>query len=251
MYDADVRRVALTAIRSGQSISAVSRATGVSRAALRSWRDGTQVNRTSDCPRCGPDQRKPAPDLAYTYLLGQYLGDGTLSRGRGDVWSLRIACADSWPAIMTECTSAVRALRPLNSVSHLRRQGCTYVTARWKHWPCLFPQHGPGMKHTRPIVLEPWQDDLVAEHTGAFLRGLFHSDGCRMTNWTRRTVAGVPRRYEYPRWFFTNKSADILGLCSAALDRLDIAHRFPRPDTISVARREAVAALDAAVGPKA
>jgi hypothetical protein len=251
MYDPDVRRVALTAIRSGQSISAVSRATGVSRAALRSWRDGTQVNHTSDCPRCGPDPRKPAPEAAYTYLLGQYLGDGTLSPGRGDVWSLRIACADSWPAIMAECTSAVRALRPGNSVSHLHRQGCTYVTARWKHWPCLFPQHGPGMKHTRPIVLEPWQEELVAEHTGAFLRGLFHSDGCRMTNWTRRTVAGATRRYEYPRWFFTNKSADILGLCSAALDRLGIAHRFPRPDTISVARRAAVAALDAAIGPKA
>jgi hypothetical protein len=42
-----------------------------------------------------------------------------------------------------------------------------------------------------------------------------------------------------------------LDLCSAALDRLGIAHRFPRPDTISVARRDAVAALDAAVGPKA
>jgi hypothetical protein len=202
-------------------------------------------------PALWPDQRRPAPEEAYTYLLGQYLGDGTLSRGRGDVWSLRIACADSWPAIMAECTSALRALRPYNSVSHLHRQGCTYVTARWKHWPCLFPQHGPGMKHTRPIVLEPWQEELVAEHTGAFLRGLFHSDGCRMTNWARRTVGGVPRRYEYPRWLFANKSADILGLCSAALDRLGIAHRFPRPDTISVARRAAVAALDATIGPKA
>jgi hypothetical protein len=38
--------------------------------------------------------------------------------------------------------------------------------------------------------------------------------------------------------------------CSAPLDRLGIAHRFPRPDTISVARREAVAALDQVVGPK-
>jgi hypothetical protein len=37
----------------------------------------------------------------------------------------------------------------------------------------------------------------------------------------------------------------------SSLDRLGIAHRFPRPDTISVARREAVAALDASVGPKA
>jgi hypothetical protein len=251
VYDADVRRAALAALRSGQSLAAVSRATGISRSAMRGWRDGARAVRISECPRCGPVQRLPAPGAAYAYLLGQYLGDGTLSRGRGNVWSLRIACADTWPMIMTECAQAIRALRPNNTVSHLRRQGCTCVTARWKHWPCLFPQHGPGMKHTRPIVLEPWQDELVAEHTGAFLRGLFHSDGCRLTNWTRRTVAGVPRRYEYPRWFFTNKSADILGLCSAGLDRLGIAHRFPRPDTISVARREAVAALDAVVGPKA
>ena len=26
-----------------------------------------------------------------------------------------------------------------------------------KHWPCLFPQHGPGRKHTRKIELEQWQ----------------------------------------------------------------------------------------------
>ena len=248
VYDAEVRRAALAALRSGRSISAVSRATGVSRAALRSWRDGTRGARTSGCPRCASVPGPPEPQAAYAYLLGQYLGDGTLSRGRGNVWSLRIACADSYPLIMAECAGAVRALRPNNTISRLHRQGCTYVTARWKHWPCLFPQHGPGMKHTRAIVLEPWQEEVVGRHTAEFLRGLFHSDGCRMTNWTRRTVAGVERRYEYPRWFFSNRSADILALCSGSLDRLGIAHRFPRPDTISVARREAVAALDAVVG---
>jgi hypothetical protein len=58
-------------------------------------------------------------------------------------------------------------------------------------------------------------------------------------------------RREYPRWFFSNESADILGLCSTALDRLGIAHRFPKYNTISVARREAVDALDEVVGPKA
>ena len=139
---------------------------------------------------------------------------------------------------------------PSTSISAVQRTGCVAVKSFTKHWHCLFPQHGPGMKHTRAIVLEPWQEELVAEHTGEFLRGLFHSDGCRMTNWARRTVAGVARRYEYPRWFFSNKSTDILGLCSTSLDRLGIAHRFPRPDTISVARRDAVATLDRVVGPK-
>jgi hypothetical protein len=124
------------------------------------------------------------------------------------------------------------------------------VTARWKHWPCLFPQHGPGKKHTRPIVLQPWQQELVAEHTGPFLRGLFHSDGCRVTNWTRRPVAGASKRYEYPRYLFSNESGDILDLCGAALDRLEITHRRSRKNVVSVARRAAVAALDGIVGPK-
>jgi hypothetical protein len=166
------------------------------------------------------------------------------------VWSLRITCADVWPGVMADCVQAIRALRPNNTVSRLPRQGCTCVTARWKHWPCLFPQHGPGMKHTRPIVLEPWQEELVATHTGEFLRGLFHSDGCRVVNWAPRTSPDGASRYEYARWLFSNKSTDILDLCSASLHRLGIAHRFPRPDTISVARREAVAALDLVVGPK-
>jgi hypothetical protein len=106
------------------------------------------------------------------------------------------------------------------------------------------------MKHTRPIALDDWQQRIVDAHSGPFLRGLFHSDGCRTTNWTRRRVAGELKRYEYPRYFFSNKSLDILGLCCAALDRLGIAHRRPRWDQVSVARRAAVAALDGWVGPK-
>jgi metal-dependent HD superfamily phosphatase/phosphodiesterase len=70
-------------------------------------------------------------------------------------------------------------------------------------------------------------------------------------NWATRTVDGTTTRHEYPRYFFSNKSTDILALCAAALDRLGIAHRRPRADTISVARRAAVAALDEVVGPKA
>ncbi len=119
-----------------------------------------------------------------------------------------------------------------------------------KHWPCLFPQHGPGLKSKRPIVLEPWQREILELDPRPFLRGLFFSDGCRITNWTTRTVAGERKRYEYPRYFFSNRSEDILGLCTWALDLLDISWRRSNAWHISVARREAVAALDEFVGPK-
>ncbi len=42
------------------------------------------------------------------------------------------------------------------------------------------------------------------------IRGLIHSDGCRVTNCTTQLVGGQSKRYEYPRYFFTNKSEDIL-----------------------------------------
>jgi hypothetical protein len=38
-------------------------------------------------------------------------------------------------------------------------------------------------------------------------------------------VAGQPKRYDYPRWQFTNVSADIRELCCWALDLVDIPWR--------------------------
>lgn len=49
---------------------------------------------------------------------------------------------------------------------------------------------------------------------------------------------------------FGNESADILRLCGEALDRLGVAWRYSRRNSISVARREAVARLDEFVGAK-
>ena len=136
-------------------------------------------------------------------------------------------------------------------VSRVPEVGCFDVQAWWTHWPCLFPQHGPGRKHERPIVLEPWQRELVEQHPGRFVRGLFHSDGCRVQNWATRTVGGVTTRYEgYPRYFFSNRSEDLIGLCTWALDLLGVRWTRPTSDHVSVARRASVAELDRHVGPK-
>jgi hypothetical protein len=135
---------------------------------------------------------------------------------------------------------------------HTRRApGCVITTVSWKHWPCLFPQHGPGRKHARPIVLESWQRTVVEVHPDAFLRGLFHSDGSRVKNWTRKIIAGEWKRYDYPRWQFTNHSADIRGLCCWALDLADVPWRQSNWKTISVSTRTGVARLDALIGLKA
>ena len=137
-----------------------------------------------------------------------------------------------------------------NAVFSRQRKGMTEVESTSKHWPCLFPQHGPGMKHTRKIELAGWQQVIADRYPGDFVRGLIHSDGCRIVNRVRRVFADGEHWYEYPRYLFTNESKDILGLCGAALDRLEVEWRFSKPNTISVAKRDAVALLDAFVGPK-
>jgi hypothetical protein len=255
MYSPAVRRQALDLINRGSSLRSISMATGITRTTLREWRDNPeklQAARAS-CPRCGGDPELPEPRADYAYLLGLYLGDGCISVGADPakgVWKLRIACGDAWPGLVQECVRAMRAVRPTSKVMMVQKQGCQEVLSYSRHWPCLFPQHGLGKKHLRRIELQPWQQAIVTEFPGEFVRGLFHSDGYRGMNRVRRVLADGDHWYEYPRYLFSNKSKDILGLCGAALDRLEVEWRFARPDVISVAKKEAVALLDAFVGPK-
>jgi hypothetical protein len=168
------------------------------------------------------------------------------------VYVLWIACADAWPGLLNLAAQAMSAVMRSSKVfcSSPKRVNCTYVKSASKHPPCLFPQHGPGRKHERTIELEPWQEEIVSEFPGNFARGLIHSDGYRGMNRVRRMVGGEENWYEYPRYLFVNKSADIHRLCGQALDRLGVDWRFSKPTTISVARRDAVARLDEFVGPK-
>ncbi|MEU4171860.1 helix-turn-helix domain-containing protein [Streptomyces sp. NPDC026665] len=253
MYDMGTRKRALTLVAQGRSLNSVSRETGISRAAIRSWLvriEPLDGNRGEPCPRCRALPEEPDDPAAYAYLLGLYLGDGCISSSRSDVPFLRIACADAWPGLIEACATAVRTLRPGNKVFRVQRQGCQYVTCYSKHWPCLFPQHGPGKKHERPIALEPWQRGIVDAHPWEFIRGLIHSDGCRITNWTTRLVAGETKRYEYPRYFFTNKSSDIMRLFTGTLDAVGVDWKQPNSRNVSIARKASVALMDAHVGPK-
>lgn len=228
---------------------------GVAIKTIRRWRreyqrrgrPRGQTNTTAVCPRCADGSLDRA---SYAELLGWYLGDGYISRGRRDVFALHIVNDRRYSDDNARLQVLMRGVKP-GGLPHVRLvPGAVITTVSWKHWPCLFPQHGPGRKHERPIMLENWQREAVEAHPAAFLRGLFHSDGSRVRNWARRTVAGQPKRYEYPRWQFTNTSADIRELCCWALDLVDVAWRQSNRTTISVSRREAVARLDELVGLK-
>jgi hypothetical protein len=238
----------------GLSQAEIARQVGISRATVRDWlsvgESGVLARPMRTRQACDPDQfRCPRTiDLdepAFAYLLGQYLGDGCVSRV-GRSFRMRIFCCDQYPGIKCEVAEMMRRTIPGVKVGYIQRVGCTELYTTSIHWPCLVP-HGPGRKHLRQIVLEDWQREIVLEREPARLvRGLIHSDGCRCINRIRRG----DRVYEYPRYLFSNKSADIQALFLEACQRLDVEARHNNRWSISVARRASVARLDELVGPK-
>ncbi|WP_235530919.1 MULTISPECIES: transcriptional regulator [unclassified Nocardioides] len=213
----------------------------------RQGRPRGQTHTAVACPRCDDAS---LDSEAYAELLGWYLGDGHISRGRGRVFNLHVVNDAKYVDDNARLADLMARVKPGGRPHSRSAPGCVITTASWIHWPCLFPQHGPGRKHDRPIILEDWQRTIVETHPGPFLRGLFHSDGSRVKNWARRPVAGEPKTYSYPRWQFVNASADIRELCCWALDLVDIPWRQSNVRVISVSRREAVARLDDLIGLK-
>ena len=237
---------ALTLAADGMSTSAIAREIGVARATVRDWRSG-KVPQAWSTDRAEPWGEPAFAAKEYCHLLGLYLGDGCISHApRTTV--LRIYFDAAYPRLIAEAVRDLRRVRPSGRY-HVFRQiptQCVVVAAQWKRWPDLFPQHGPGTKHTRRIELSSWQRALTTRHTEAFVRGLLNSDGCRYLNRVR--VAGC--EYAYPSYGFTNVSEDIRSILCEHLDLLGIAWRRANERNIAITRRCAVAKLDEFVGPK-
>jgi hypothetical protein len=228
-------------IAAGLNDCAIARQTGIPRRTVNDWRH----NRRTTMPRdsCSSHDFSMLPSDSYSYLLGMYLGDGYVSRCRS-VWRLRVTLDKKYPGIIANCCAAIdKIMLGQGATVFPRKTGCVDVSLFSKHWPCLFPQHGPGQKHLRPIVLEPWQQAHVDAATEHFVRGLIHSDGCRVVA-NDRGVASV-------RYHFTNHSTDIRELFCAALDSLGIPLTQNSRYMIAVYRKAATARLDEFIGPKA
>jgi hypothetical protein len=248
-------RMVRSLVEAGLNDCAIARRTGIPRRTVAQWRN-TQRWRELDarhlkgtCSRCGTAGHTfDALPSEYAYLLGMYLGDGYIVLGPKGVYRLIVAMDGAYPGLIAECTEAIRALvqGAAPYIQPRKNSRCIWVIKAWKHWPCLFPQHGPGKKHERPIVLARWQERLVRRHPELFLRGLIHSDGCR----SRNTVRHGENLYAYQRYSFSNASADIRKLFCDTCDLLGIEWRVMNARNISVARHASVARLDEFVGPK-
>ena len=247
--EAEVRRVQALA-RQGLNKCEIARRTGIPRSTVRTWlrgqtprRDPAQSRLQLDPPDC-----EALPPIEYAYLLGLYLGDGCLTACPRGVFKLRIALDSRYPRIIAASVSAIRAVMPANRTNVWKhpKHNVVEVNCHSKWWPVLFPQHGPGRKHERAILLDPFQIRLLdadRKHMEQLLRGLIHSDGCRVLN---KVNGGV-----YPRYHFDNRSDEIRAIFTGACEELGIHWTQTRRYTVAVARRPDVARLDSFIGPKA
>jgi len=194
-----------------------------------------------------PDRR------SYSYLLGLYLGDGYICPKPPGGAQLVIVCALDYPQLIEDCWAAMILVSLNPRVTRYRPAGqrCVRVMSAWKHWITAIPQHGPGRKHERRIALAEWQREVADAFPEEFVRGLLHSDGCRTVNRFQTALpSGRVAEYAYPRWFFSNLSADIRGLFCEYCERLGIRWTQSNPRNISISHRGSVARLDAFLGAK-
>jgi hypothetical protein len=235
----------------GLSRRRIARITGIPRTTVSHWLNDHPPAPARRYFMCGAS-KGPFPrlvDQAYAYLLGLYLGDGCLLKThRNGVLRLNITLDQRYPGIIEEATAATKLVMPTNkaTATHHPVHRYVWVNSYSKHWPCLFPQHGPGMKHERTIELDVWQREICGRYPWRFLRGLIHSDGGRSMN----RIKHPKRTYEYPRYQFSNRSDDIRDLFCEYCDRVGVEWRRMNRWNISVARRGSVALMDSHIGPK-
>ncbi len=233
---------------------------GVPLSTVRDWHAGKVPRRSrptpegescGHCPKCEQSAHNRAHlGPSYVHLLGLYLGDGSISAHRRGVYRIRVSLDKKYPRIVDECVRSMRGTFPTSKVHRLLTpSNCYSVSLYSRSLPCLFPQHGPGAKHTRPIYLANWQQDLVETWPDELLKGLIQSDGCRVTNTGRG-------KWRQPRYAFSNVSTDITSIFCSACDCLGLrwTASFPSRESaavsIYVSRKADVARPDELVGPK-
>src|SRR5437764_1343612 len=88
--------------------------------------------------------------------------EGLQRKSRGRV-ALRVSLDSLYEGIVDECVTSIgitlMGVRP--NVYPRPDARMVHVVSPNRRWLDAFPQHGPGCKHLRPIVLEDWQCEIV------------------------------------------------------------------------------------------
>lgn len=239
-YGIESYRAVRELLGTGISDHEIASRTGVSRATVRNWRIADSppqpVLRSESARRWRVEHAAP-----YCYLLGAYLGDGTVWSQKG-LW-LQIVNDRRYLGISEEIIAAMAVTFP-GRPPRKHRSSCGESDVLCVSHPALiraFPQHGPGRKHLRPITLEDWQLELTWAHPGALIRGL---------KFRTKLPSGRIASYSYVRYFFSNLSADIRQIFIDHCQLLGIRVTQSNHRNLTVSHRNSVAVLEELVGPK-
>jgi hypothetical protein len=239
MHPPELRARARALAAEGRRDAEVARLTGLPRTTVRDLRCGHELT----CPRCLRRARRSRwTSNDYAFLLGIYLGDGCISRDRR-TFRLRLSLDARHAGVIRDARAVLSRGFAGNRVGELRADGgSTVVLSVYNsHLPCLLPQHGVGLKHLRPILLEPWQQDIVDRAPYDFIRGCIWSDGCTFINRTGP--------YGYLSYDFCNSSEDIRRLFIRACETVSI-DCSASADRVRINKRASVELLVAKIGTK-
>jgi hypothetical protein len=165
MHDGETVAEALR-LRDEEGLGArrVARRLGLPLATVRDWHAGklparSRSNTGPRCSICGhPRHNFEELPERYVYLLGLYLGDGSISTHRGDVHKLRVFLDKKYPGIVDECAAAMSVVLPRSRVGRRLRGAsdprygfsnvstdltsifCTACDCLGLHWTGAFPE---------------------------------------------------------------------------------------------------------------
>lgn len=195
----------------------------------------------------GFESRRPyqvVDPKAYSYILGQYLGDGYINKtNHNNCYKLRIFTNSRDTELIQTIVQNLQAVFSKNKIGIYKQKhaNCVEVYMYSNQLPDLFPQHGPDRKHTRPIILSEEQRIVLDTYPWEFLKGLIHSDGCRY------------KGMGLIQYNFCNKSKDIINLFCEYLEKCGVQytqHYKSKTDShiVSIYKRTEVAKLEEHIG---
>jgi transcriptional regulator with XRE-family HTH domain len=250
-YEVDSYLAVMSLLGMGISDSAIAAKTGVGSGTVRRWRRATKPPSAVLRSQIADTWSVPV-DATYCYLLGAYLGDGTVGLKPPNAWNLRIFSDRRYESISREIIAAMRTTFPgaRPRVQPWLGEG-DVLTISHPAIPRAFPQHGRGRKHQRAIVLADWQLELTRANPGSLIRGLIHSDGCRAINrFKTKLPSGRLAEYSNVRYFFSNLSEDVRRIFTEHCELIGVRVTQSNHRNLSVSHRDSVALLENLIGPK-
>ena len=241
----EVKQVLLL-IANGKNDCEISRLLNIPRSTVKGWRHG-EVPKEKESENLNIHEYLEKRGAAYSYILGEYLGDGHITRtANGRTVKIRIFNDRKYPLINKEIEKNLSILLPLNKVSIYYIGNCSIIYVHSNILPLLFPRSlEPGVKYKRKIFLEEWQLKIVNEYPKEFFKGLIQSDGSRYL---------ISKKYNHYAYNFSNKSQDIVDYLLLVSRKLNLKPTQTVSKTgvirIYFYKREDVAFIDTFIGPK-